>query len=166
MKTALKVIIIVFFCFLSAGCTYNNGGEIPVLPNLSIPENMLNKDLRVTAPAAWNDLKKEEDFIDLSINLVTDKQIVTLPDFNAEIYIYDDIAKQWIIIENLGNYETPPDEIFMRQGDVKGLAILPDLSQTTDSQNNLLILVSGNIVENGNKTNKVIGTYIILALKP
>jgi hypothetical protein len=73
------VATIVLFCFLNAGCTSNNGSEIPLPPDLSVPDSMLNKDLRVTAPAALNDFKKEDDFIDPIVDLVTDKQVITTP---------------------------------------------------------------------------------------
>ena len=165
MKSTLKLLLITFFCFLSAGCV-SNGDTIPLPPNLSIPDGVLNKDLRVTAPANWNNFEKEENSIALLITLVTNKQIVTAPDFNAEIYLYDDTTEEWRKIENLGNYKTPPDEIILHQGDIKGLSVLPDLSQTPASQYKLLILVSGNVVENGYKTNEVVGTYIFLELKP
>jgi len=164
MKSTLKFILIVSFCFLCAGCASNRDVN-PLPPKLSVPDGLLNKDLRVTAPAVWNNFKKKED-ITLEITLVTNKQIVTAPDFNAEIFLYDDTTKEWEKIKNLGNYETPPDEIVLHQGGVKIMPLLPDFSQILASQNKVLILVSGNVIENGNKTNKVVGTYIILKLKP
>ena len=164
MKSSLIVAAIVLFCFLNTGCTSNNGSEIPLPPDLSIPESMLNKDLRITAPVRLNDFKKE-DLIKLDITLVTNNQIVTSPDFNAEMYIYDNIAKEWKKIDNLVKYETPPDEIFMKQGDSKFLFLFPDFSLFPASLNKVFILVSGNIVENGQRTNKMVGTYIILNLE-
>lgn len=158
-------ILFILFIITFTGCDSNSNVIAPPL-NLSVPDSMLNKDLRVTAPANWNDFKKEEDFITFEITLATNKEIVTQPDFNAEIYLYDDAVNEWKEIENLGNYVTPPDQIFLHQGDVKGLAVLPDLSGASASQNNVLILVSGNVIENGVKTDKIIGTYIILKLKP
>jgi hypothetical protein len=165
MKSILNFILIISFCILSSGCGAQSD-TIPPPAGLGFPDGALNKDLRVSAPANWNDFKKEEDFITLEITLVTNKQIVTRPDFNAEIYLYDDVIKEWKEIENFGNYETPPDEITLHQGDVKGLAVLPDLSQASACQNNVLILVSGNVIENGVKTDQVVGTYIILKLEP
>ena len=153
------------FCILSSGCAVQRH-TIPPPTDLGIPEDLLNEDLRITAPANWNDFKKEEDFLTLEITLVTNKQIVTKPDFNAKIYLYDDGLKEWEEIENSGIYQTPPDEIILSQGDVRGLAVLPDLSQASASQNNVLILVSGNVIENEVKTDQIIGTYIILKLKP
>ena len=166
MKSVLKYILIAFFCLLFVGCESNNSDAILPLPTLSIPESMLNKDLKIIAPTIWNDFKTKEDFITLEITLVTNKQIVTAPDFNAEIYLYDDTVKEWKKIENLANYDNPPDEIIMHQEDYNILALVPDLSKTPASQNKVLILVSGNVIENGSKTDKVIGTYIILTLKP
>jgi uncharacterized protein YcfL len=166
MKSALKYILTAFFCLLLVGCKSNNSDAILPLPTLSVPDSMLNKDLRITAPAIWNDFKKEENSITLEITLVTSKQIITTPDFNTEIYLYDDTVKEWKKIENLGNYKTPPDEIILHQGDIKIMPLSPDLSKTPDSQNRVLILVSGNVVENGSKTDKVIGAYIILHLEP
>jgi hypothetical protein len=165
MSSTLKYTLIVFFCFLAVGCTSNNNDDIHLPSPLSIPESMLNKDLRVAAPVALNDFKKE-DLITLDITLVTDNQIVTSPDFNAEMYIYDNSSKEWKRIENLVKYETPPDEIFMKQGDSDMLTLFPDFSQFPASLNKVLILVSGNIVENDQRTNKMIGTYIILDLEP
>jgi hypothetical protein len=154
------------FCFfiIISGCTSNN--SIIALPtHLVVPDNLLNKDLRVIAPANWNDLKKEEDFISLEVTLATNKQIVTRPDFNAKIFLYDDVAKEWEEIENHANYETPPDEITLQQGDTQGLTVLPDLSRASVSQNKVLILVSGNVIENGVRTDEIVGTYIILNLE-
>jgi hypothetical protein len=166
MKSTHKLILLVFFCILSTGCGFNYE-EIPLPSDLSIPDSLLNKDLRVKAPATWNKFKKEEDSITLEITLVTSKQIVTSPDFNAVIYLYDNSVKEWGRIKNLGNYETPPDEIVLNhRGDIKILPLIPDLSQTPASQNKVLILVSGNVVENGVKTDQVVGAYIILHLKP
>ena len=165
MSSTLKYTLIVFFCFLAVGCTSNNNDDIHLPSPLSIPESMLNKDLRVAAPVALNDFTKE-DLIILDITLVTDNQIVTSPDFNAEMYIYDNTSKEWKRIENLVKYETPPDEIFMKQGDSNFLVLFPDFSQFPASLNKVFILASGNIVENDQRTNKMIGTYIILNLKP
>ena len=157
------LILSVCFLIIFTGCS--SSSNTVLLPDLSVPDSLLNKDLRITAPANWNDFKKEDDFITLEITLVTNKQIVTSPDFNAEIFLYDDVVKEWKEVENIGNYETPPDEIILQQGDVKGLAVLPTLSQASASQNKVLILVSGNVIENGVKTDEIIGTYIILKLE-
>jgi len=165
MKSKLKFIMIVLICILSSGCsTQSHIIEPPA--GLSVPDGSLNKDIRITAPANWNDFKKENEFIALEITLVTDKQIVTRPDFNAEIYLYDDAIQEWEQIVNYADYETPPDEITLHHGDDKILVVLPYQSQASVSQNNILILVSGNVIENGVKTDRVVGTYIILKLKP
>lgn len=152
-------------CFLSTSCIAQN--DTTSLPSdLGVPESSLNKDLRIIVPANWNSLKKEKDFISMEVILATDKQIIAQSDFNAQIYLHDDSANEWKKIENLANYDTPPDEIILHQGDIQGLTILPDLSQASASQNNVLILVSGNVMENGVKTDQVVGTYIILKIKP
>ncbi len=165
MKSIPKIFLIVAFCFLLTGCA-SEIDDTPLLPNLGIQDSLLNKDLRVTAPAVWNNFNKKEDWITLEITLVTNKQIITNPDFNAEIYLYDDTKKEWKKIKNLGNYETPPDKIILHQGDIEDLSVLPELSNTPASQSKVLIFVSGNVVEKGHTTNKVIGTHIILHLKP
>src|SRR6266508_5563345 len=128
MKSNLKFILIVSFCFLSAGCASNSDTILPP-SNLSVPVSLLNKDLRVTAPSNWNSFKKEENSITLLITLVTKNVIATAPDFNAEIYLYEETVKEWKKIENLANYKTTPDEIILHQGDIKGLALLPDFSK-------------------------------------
>lgn len=164
MKSRIKFLLIICMCFLSTSCTAKK--DTTALPSdLGVPDGSLNNDLRVIVPAHWNTLKKEKDFISMEIVLATDKQIVARSDFNAQIYLYDDSAKEWERIQNLANYDTPPEEIILRQDDVQGLTVLLDLSQASASQNNLLILVSGNVMENGVKTDQVVGTYVILKIK-
>lgn len=165
-KSIQIAVLVTTFCYLltSPACT-TSANEISHLPSFTIPDEFLNKDLVVSAPSAWNNFNREENSIILKVVLATEKQIAFAPDFNAEIYIYDNTKNEWEEIDNLGVYESPPGEIILGSGETKIVVLMPDFSGTLPSQNVVMVLLSGYVFNDNHKTDTVIGSYIIIKLE-
>jgi hypothetical protein len=166
MKKVGKFIWLTLFLLSLSGC--NNKPEIPVelLTSLGISASEINSRLRLTAPDSIN-THKPEDTITLTVEVISEDQVVFPNDFGARMFIYD--GSKWLEVKNFMGY--PSDATFLlsktadplhRQLIASVSPILPDPSKATTVR----IFLIGNIYRNGNATNEKTAGYIDFNIIP
>jgi len=161
-----KSIWLTMFLLSISGC--KNKPVIPeeLLSTLGIPASEINTRLRLTAPDSLN-THKPEDIITLTVEAISDDQVIFPNDFGARMFIYE--SSKWIEVKNFMGY--PPGGTFLlsktadpfhRQLLASVSPILSDPGKATTVR----IFLIGNIYRNGKATDEKTSGYIDFNLIP
>lgn len=175
-----KILVLFILAFLS-GCL--NQTEVN-LPDIGIEQNNLNQELEIILLPS-NTYKIDEP-IELVVRLHSNVEIYTNYDFGVRMFVLNETSSQWEevydpaishpdgsgfelnFIQN--GFHTGSDNITLSTKDKSKLNQLGiNLYPTIKNENKhikLLIVVSGYIYEDGTITEKKVGAYTIINLKP
>lgn len=166
MKINLSYLLILPLLFAVVGCSKDNLLDIP---NVGIPDNQLNKDLSLAAFPTFNTFKIGKS-VNLEVRLETNVEVEISPDSDAQIFILNTETKEWETIQeipDLGVFEAQTFVLSVKDGGVKeiNISMYPNLPNRSEPVT-LLIVVTGDILQDGKPTNHKTGAFIIVELKP
>jgi len=136
------------------------------MPDIGIPESMMNTKIKLEAPDYLNSFTIGET-IDLTAEVIANDQVAFAHDYGARMFIYEE--PQWVEIANFMKYPdgylvlTPSsDDSFSKYGAPAVDPILPDTSKPVTVR----IILVGNIYRDGQITDEKTAAYIDVELKP
>lgn len=152
--------------FAVVGCSEDN---LPGIPNIGMPDNQLNKDLSLVALPTFNTFKTGKS-VNLEVLLKTNIEVEISPDSDSQIFVLNSETKEWKEIQevpDLGIFEPQTFVLSIKDGGVKeiSVSVYPDLPNKSKPVT-LLIVVTGDILQNGKPTNHKTGAFIVVELKP
>jgi len=166
MKVMLKFLIVGFLLFAVSGCIEY---DLPDIPDVGVSVDQLNKDLRLIAFSNFNSFKIGES-LHLELRVESDREIQVSPDFDSHIFALNAKTKEWQEVQevpDLGIFESQTFVLSREEGEIREISI--DLDPVLSNRSepvNLLIVVTGNIVEGGKTSDHKVGAYIVIILKP
>ena len=166
MKVRFELLIC-FSILVLTGSGCNSKAPLPDnnIPDIGIRPEQMNTKVRLAAPEGWNTFKIDDEVI-LTLELVTEDQVVFPSGYGARLFIYQN--DHWLEINNDMKY--PKGEILVQHHDRNdpviesaGLApLLPDPNKPVTVR---MILI-GHIYRGGKVTSEKTASYIDVRLKP
>jgi len=149
--------------------------KLPDIPDIGIHPDALNKDLQIEIIPSFNSFKIGEP-ISILVHLISDIEIETSPNFNARMFTMDTETSSWQEVSEISSHGIIkiPDEmktssivLSLKDNSVRELSVslYPDLPNRTRPVD-LLIIVTGNVIQNGRVSDQKVGAFIIVRLKP
>jgi hypothetical protein len=159
----LSLGLIFIFMILVSGC--NQASKLPQTPDLGIPANEFNSRVRLIAPYGLNNFKIN-DSVNLSVEVISNDQIMFRTDYGARIFELQDHA--WVEVPNLTTYPEGYYLLFPSKGDPfkQGVASVFPVLKDQNQPVRLRIVIIGNIYREGQMTDEQTAGYIDVVLKP
>jgi hypothetical protein len=164
MKNFIQLFAVLLLLFLS-GCSEKKLD----LPNIGIPDSQINEDLVLEAYSAFNTFKIGEP-ITLEVRLKSEATVQVSPDSASQIFIQDHRTGSWQVVKEVPDLGVFESQTFVLTSDETGIneisvSIFPKLTPSSKPID-LLIFITGNIIEGEKVTEKKTSSYIIVRLKP
>ena len=164
LKNTVISLTVILLSACGSATSLKNPDSIPT-PNIGIGVQGENY-LVVTAPQGWNSFKTT-DAISLEIRNISDRQIISEPDFGSRIFILS--KDRWVEVDDniVYSYDDPPLLDPSQSYDPQKIATifvqpdLPDYSVTY----NVRVFVIGKFIDSSTKSEDVM-SYIDLELNP
>jgi hypothetical protein len=154
------MIIITIF---SSGCSRHS--KIASMPDLGIPDEEMNRRIRLEVPDGWNTFKIG-DGVALNVDNISTEPVSFQYDFGAKIFVLQD--KKWVEIPNLMKYPEGDLLLYPSQGGpfMQGEADVDPILSDTNQPVTIRIVLIGNIYRDGQITNDQTAAFIDVDLKP
>lgn len=150
-----KFIFLIFIFLIACSPQIENPTENPPL---EIAYESLNEAFSISAPK----VKQINDIIDLKITSIDEREILFRPDYHNKIYLYT--KGTWIEV-----FHTPPEckreNILLAPAESSQFSLYPSLPDLEEASL-LRIYLFGYIAENGTATEKRVGGYTDVIIKP
>ena len=130
------------------------------MPPIDFPEEMLNQDLRITAPEGWNTYQTNDE-ISLNVLVIGNEKIIFAPDFDVKMFVLN--GEHWEEVFNIPiEYSQGDNIVFPRNGNPfnSAVAVLFPNLPFPNHQTLIRIFVFGHVYRNGEKTDEEVGAYI------
>ena len=161
------LIFSVLFLFVSLyGCSSNKAID---LPDTGIPADELNQDLAIEIVPMFNTFKVRQA-VSLLVHLRSEIEVRTTDNFNARLFVLSPEGSEWQEIEevpDLGVFQ-PVDIVMSKKADgldEVSFSVFPSI-QKAGKPVQLLVIITGDVYVDGQKTDKKVGAYTIVNLKP
>ena len=166
MKLRLLIFSALFLLVSLYGCSSNKTIN---LPNAGVPANDLNQDLVIEIVPMFNTFKVGQA-VSLLVHLRSEIEVRTTPNFNARLFVLPPESSEWQEIEevpDLGVFE-PVDIVMSKKADgldEVSFSVFPSI-QNEGEPVQLLVIITGDVYMDGQQTDKKVGAYTIVNLKP
>lgn len=166
MKWSPACLLILLFPLIVVGCSSNN---FPNIPETGIPVEHLNKDLKLIALPAFNTFKIGES-INLELRLVSNLKVEVSPESGTQLFSLNSETNEWQQVQevpDLGVFEPQTFILSLEDNGINEISVslYPSLPISTKPID-LLIIVIGNVIQEGRISDQKVGAYIIVKLKP
>jgi hypothetical protein len=166
MKIHWLIFSVFFFLVSLTGCSSKKAID---LPDAGVPVDELNQDLVIETDPMFNTFKIGQA-VSLSVHLNSQIEVRTTDNFNARLFVLSSETSEWQEIEevpDLGVFE-PVDIVMSKKAgsfDDVSFSVFPSI-QNIGGSVQLLVLITGDVYADGQKTDKKVGAYTIVNLKP
>jgi hypothetical protein len=164
--TKFRLICLIFLLLITAGCSSD---RFPNIPETGISAEHLNKELKLTALPAFNTFKIGES-INLELRLESNLEVEVSPESDTKIFYLNSETNEWQQVQeipDLGVFEPQTFVLSLKDNGINEISIslYPSLPIGTKPIY-LLIIVTGNVIQEGKVGNRKVGAYIIVKLTP
>jgi hypothetical protein len=159
-KLVPYILLISFVSAILCGCTQ----IIPTIPDVGIPIDGFNTDLKMSFNPQWNKFKVDQDLV-ATVQLNSNIEVVAPVDFNLQLFVYDEEGEKWVTINNSGQYYGIDYKIDANNYRVY-FGFDPIIENDQKEPVFIFVLIYGYEYKNDQITDQIVGAYSTIKLTP